>query len=86
VNVLPVLRSVIIGMDQDVIHIDRYPSFSYFFFEDVVYHGLEYCGGVGESEEHYFWFEQSLVGGEGCLPFIPFFDPDIVISPSYIKL
>jgi len=86
VDILPVLRNVVVSMDQDVVHIDGYPSFSYFFFEDVIHHGLECCGGVGESEKHYFWFEQSLVGGEGCFPFVSFLDPDIVISPSHIEL
>ena len=85
-DILPVLHSVIIGMDQDVVHVDRYPSFSYFLFEDVVHYGLECHGGVGQSKEHHFWFEQPLIGSEGCLPFVFFLDPDVVIPPSYIKL
>jgi len=81
-----VLHNVVVGMDQDVVHINGYPSFTYFFLEDVIHYCLECCRGVGESEEHYFWFEQSLVGSEGCFPFVSFFDPDVVIPPSHIKL
>ncbi|KDQ65201.1 hypothetical protein JAAARDRAFT_116306, partial [Jaapia argillacea MUCL 33604] len=47
-----------------------------------VHHCLEGCWRVGESEEHYAGFVQSAVGFKGCLPFIPLFDPYIVISPS----
>jgi hypothetical protein len=41
--------------------------------------------GVGESEEHYHWFKKAFVGDEGCLPFISFFDPYIVVSPTYVE-
>ena len=85
-DVLSVLRNVVVGVDQDVVHIDGYPSFSYSVLEDVVHHCLECHRGIGESEEHYFWFEQSLIGSEGCFPLISFFDSDVVISSSYVEL
>jgi len=86
VDIFSMFCNVVVGVNQDIIHIDGYPSFSYFVLEDVVYHCLECCRGVGKSEEHYFWLEQSLVGSESCFPFIPFFDLDVVIPPSYVEL
>jgi len=47
---------------------------------------LEGSGGVGQSEEHDPWFEQSCRGFEGGFPFVAFFDSDIVVSPPYIEL
>ena len=41
---------------------------------------------VGESEEHDRGFEEAPVGVEGCLPFVPFLDPNIIIPPTNIQL
>jgi len=46
---------------------------------------LEGGRGVGQAEEHYSWFEQPLRGFEGGLPFVAFLDPDVIVSPSYVK-
>jgi hypothetical protein len=41
---------------------------------------------VCEAKKHYHWLEQSFWHKEGCFPFISFFDVDVVVPPSYIKL
>jgi len=46
---------------------------------------LEGGGGVGQSKEHDSWFEQSCRGFEGGLPFVAFFDSDVVVPPSYVE-
>ncbi|KAF9796683.1 hypothetical protein IEO21_10969 [Rhodonia placenta] len=58
----------------------------YEIMKDVIHHGLEGCGGVGEAEEHHQGFVQSPVSYEGRLPFIAGFDPDVIVSPSDIEL
>ena len=68
-----------------VIHIDAEPSLGNFVLKDVVHHRLKCSGGVRQAEEHYCWFEQSLTCFEGGLPLIALFDPDVVISPSYVE-
>ncbi|KIJ60822.1 hypothetical protein HYDPIDRAFT_97867, partial [Hydnomerulius pinastri MD-312] len=56
------------------------------FSEDVIHHRLERCWGVGKAEEHDRRFEEPAVSPEGGLPFVSFFDTDIVVSPAYVKL
>ena len=73
-------------MNEHVIHVYGEPSFSQFFLEDGVHHGLEGCRGVSESKEHYVWFEQSLIGDEGCFPLVSVFDSDVVVAPSDVEL
>ena len=43
---------VVFGGNEDVIHVDYQPSFCDFLGEDCIYHGLEGCWGVCQSEEH----------------------------------
>jgi hypothetical protein len=57
-----------------------------FFFEDRIHQGLEGGGGISETEKHYGWFEESFVGDERRLPLISVFDPDVIVSPTYIHL
>ncbi|KAF9799982.1 hypothetical protein IEO21_10467 [Rhodonia placenta] len=54
--------------------------------EDVIHHGLEGRGGVGEAEEHHQGFVQSPVSHKGRLPFVTSFDANVVVSPSDIEL
>ena len=76
---------VVCGVDQDVIHIDGQPVFAQFFCEYGVHHSLECSGGIRESEEHDSRFEQALIGDEGCLPFVSFFDAYVIVSPAYVE-
>ena len=71
-------------MYQDVVHIDRDMPGCNQFFEEVVHHSLERGLGIGESEEHDQGFEGSFRRLKRCFPLIPFFDPDVVVSPSYV--
>ncbi|KIJ61560.1 hypothetical protein HYDPIDRAFT_96293, partial [Hydnomerulius pinastri MD-312] len=56
------------------------------FPENVVHHRLESRWGVGKAEEHDRRLEEPAVGPEGGLPFISFFDTDVVVSPAYVQL
>jgi hypothetical protein len=35
---------VVSCVDENVVHVDGDPSFSQFFYEDCIHHGLECCG------------------------------------------
>ena len=52
----------------------------------MIHHGLECCWGIGESEIHYEGFKEAIFGFEGRFVFVPFFDTDVVVPPSDIKL
>jgi hypothetical protein len=54
--------------------------------KDVIHHGLKGGRGVGEAKEHNSRFKESLARLEGGFPFVTFFDADVVIPPSYVKL
>ncbi len=56
------------------------------FSEHAVHGALEGGRGVGQSKEHYPWFEQPLWGFECSLPFVSFLDSDVIVSPLYVKL
>jgi hypothetical protein len=72
--------------DEDVVQIDCDFAFSNQICEYGVHQHLECGGQVGKPEEHDARFEKTLVGDEGCLPFIAFFDPDVMVAPMNIKL
>jgi hypothetical protein len=72
-------------VNGNVVHVDREPSLSDLFSEDGVHHHLECCGGVGEAKEHHCWFKKPFWGEEDGLPFIPWFDPNIIVPPADVK-
>jgi hypothetical protein len=74
------------GVDGNIIHIHGKPSLSYLFPDDGVHHHLECRRGIGEAEEHYRGFEESFWDEKGSLPFIPWFDSDIIVPSMDIKL
>jgi hypothetical protein len=80
------MKFVIGGENEEVIHIDDEPSFSDHVSEGVIHESLEGRGGVGKSEEHYRGFKEAFVGDEGGLPLVSIFDSDIVVSPSNVEL
>jgi len=71
--------------DQNVIQVHHYDPFGYESSEDVVHHSLEGGGTVGHSEEHHERLEETVVGVEGCLPFISGLDTYIIETPLNIK-
>lgn len=50
----------------------------------MIHHCLEGGRGVSQSEEHDRRFEQSSVSLECRLPFVPFLDTDVVVTPSNV--
>src|SRR5216684_5133276 len=73
-------------VDGEVVHIDGHPPLSDFSVEDHIHHHLEGSGGIGQPKEHDRWFEESFWGEERRFPFVPLFDANIVVPPSYIEL
>ncbi len=73
-------------MDGQVVHVDGPPSLCNFSLEDHVHHHLKGSGRVGQPKEHHGWFKESFGCEEGCFPFIPLLDVNIVVSPIYIEL
>jgi hypothetical protein len=62
------------------------PAFIDLFMENLVHHGLESSGRIAQAKEHDQWFETTSVGDECGFPLVTFPNPDIVVSPVYIKL
>ena len=69
-----------------IIHVNDKPSFLNVVGKVKVHKRLERRWGAAKSKEHHCWFEQSKRRDESSLPLITFFDSNVVISPSYIKL
>jgi hypothetical protein len=72
--------------NEDVIEIDCDFTFSNQICEDGIHQCLKRGGQIGEPEEHDARLKETLIGDEGCLPFIAFFDPDVVVASTNIKL
>jgi len=72
-------------VNGQVVHVHRQPSLRDLSTEDHVHHHLEGSGGVSQPKEHNRRFEESFGSKERCLPFVAFFDADVVVSPSYIE-
>ncbi|KAG5337720.1 hypothetical protein C0989_009014 [Termitomyces sp. Mn162] len=73
------------GVDDNVIKVYAHYTLHNEVPEDVIHHGLEGGGAVGESKEHNEWLEQSLVGLEGGLPLVSLLDMHIVVAPPDIQ-
>ena len=78
--------SVIVRVDEEVIHVNDEPSFSNHISKGVRHESLKGGGGVGLAKEHNSGFIKSLVGNESGFPLVTILDSDVVISPSYVKL
>ena len=74
------------GEDEDVIEIDRNLSFCNEISEDIVHYILEGGRGVGEPEKHDPRFVQASIGHKRGFPFVSCFDPDVVVTPTDVKL
>ena len=72
------------GEDHDVVNVDEHDVFH--VGENLIHHGLECSQRVAESEEHDNGLIGSLVANERGFPFISFFDPYVVVSPSKVYL
>jgi len=74
-----------IGVDDDIVHVDRSLATVNEFHELIINHCLESGWGIGEAKEHDGWFEQPVTSFKGGLPFVAFFNADIVIPPSDVE-
>jgi hypothetical protein len=72
--------------NEDIIKIDCNFAFSNQICKDGIYQCLECGRQIGEPKEHNAEFKKTLVSDEGCLPFIAFFDLDMMVTPTNIKL
>jgi hypothetical protein len=52
--------------------------------ENLIHHCLEGCCAISEAKHHYQSFKESKVRLKGCLPLVPFFDPNILVPPVHI--
>ena len=79
---------VVSGMSTngEVVHVDDKPSIPDVVGEIEIHECLECWWGATESKKHHRWFKQPQRRNESSLPLIPFFDPDVVIPPSYVEL
>jgi hypothetical protein len=73
-------------LNEDVIEIDCNFAFSNQICKDGIHQCLECGRQVGEPKEHDAWFKKTLICDEGCVPFIAFFDPNVVVALPNIKL
>src|SRR5258708_37954247 len=72
-------------VDGQVVHVYGEPSLGDLSTKDHVHHHLEGSGRVSQPEEHNHWFEEPFGSKECRLPFVAFFDSDVVVSPSYVE-
>ena len=69
-----------------IVHVNDKPSFPDVVGEVEVHECLERRWGAAKSEKHHRWFEQSERCDESSLPLVTFFDSNVIVSPSYVKL
>lgn len=72
------------GENQDVIQVNKNELIEH-VSENIIYEGLEYCRGVGESKGHNQIFRMAEGGIEGCLSLISFFYPDQVVRIAQVQ-
>jgi hypothetical protein len=73
-------------VDDAIIHEYQKSSFLYFVLEYGVHHHLKCGWQVCEPKKHDGGLKQPFWGQECHLPFVAWFDLDIVVSPPYVKL
>ncbi len=54
--------------------------------EDIVHQSHECCGGVGQSERHYYIFKMAVSSSECCFWYVLFLDPNLVIAGEQVDL
>ena len=73
-------------VDHPIVHVARENSSINPGSELCVEHCLECHRGVRQTKEHNRWLKEAFGREEGSFPFIPFSDPNVVISPSNVEL
>ncbi|KAG5333671.1 hypothetical protein C0989_005038 [Termitomyces sp. Mn162] len=68
------------GIDEDVVKVYTHYALCYEVLEDVIHHGLNGGGAIGESKEHHKQLKQSSVGSKGGLLLVSFLDVHIVVT------
>ena len=71
--------------DEDIVQVNNHYTLGDEVFEDPVHHSLESSWTISQTKEHNKWFVESSVSLECGFPFITFFHPDVIETPSDIK-
>ncbi len=72
------------GIDKDFIKIHCHENVNLFHL-DLIYIVLEHSQCVNQSNRHYLVLEMAIVGLKGCLRYIAFSDPHLIVDISQIK-
>ena len=75
-----------VSANGQIIHVNDKPSFLDVISKVKVHKRLERQWGAAKSKKHHCWFKQSKRHDESSFPLVTFFDSNVVISPSYVKL
>jgi hypothetical protein len=54
------------------------------FAQYIINVALEGCGCTGQAKRYHKPLKETKSGFKGCLPFVPFFDPNFVKRGGYI--
>ncbi len=79
------LFALTLSVDEDVIKIHYHENVE-FLVQDLGNVTLKRGRCIGQSERHDLVLEIAIAGPEGCLLFIAFLDPHLMISIGQIKL
>ena len=67
------------GVDKDVIDVYYHKNVKV-FCQDLVNIALEYGRYISQSKRHYLVLEIAIAGHEGCLLFIAFLNPHLIVG------
>lgn len=76
----------VVAPDQDIVQINCYLAFDNEISEDSIHKTLKRCRQIGKTKEHDFWFKETAIGNKGGFPFVSFWDTDIMIALTNVKL
>ncbi len=73
------------GIDKDVIKVHYHENIK-LLYQDLIDIALERDGCIGQFKRHHLILKMAIASLEGCLPFIAFSDPHLIVGISQIKL
>lgn len=75
-----------LGEDENVVQIDHHLALTNEISEQIIQHSLKCGWRIGKPKEHNQGLKQSSVGPKCGFPLISFLDPDVVVTPTDVKL